>query len=114
MTETDLLANGFKEFKPSPALYSWDNGFQLRVRDRFGTRYFINVYRWDHRKYRADAGIGWEIEVTYNDGVEFNPSRAAVQIKAWAGVETWSAKDVIAWADQLWKRLTPNHYERET
>lgn len=113
MNDRQLTKAGFKPFGPSRHFDRWDQGYQLRVRDKNGTQYFINVFRWDHAKYQTDLEAGWEIEVTYNDGCIFHP-KAAVQIKAWSGVEKWTPKDVLAWAAELWGRLSPNYYERES
>ena len=109
MTIDDLLASGFKRFKPNQQFDKWTDGYQLRVRDEHGTRYFIQVYRWE---FTANCPEGWETEVYYNDGSPWHP-RAAVIIKAYAGVEQWTANDVIAWAEQLWDRLWPVPYERD-
>lgn len=100
-----------REFKPNTHLDRWPLGFQLRVRDEAGTRYFVNVSMWDHTRY-GGGFIGWEVEVTYNDGTGFTPHQAAVQIKAYAGVNEWTPAQVVAWAAKLWDRLTPHYYEK--
>lgn len=123
MTKESLIAAGFKEFKPSSHDH-WDMGYQLRVRDERGTRYFINVYFWRHSKHSRPGDPildGWEVDVYYNDGCLWMPRRiwegkdqkesAAMQIKAWAGVESWEPEDVVNWARELWLRLNPSYYE---
>jgi len=112
MTADDLLTNGFYEFNSSLASDRWDRGFQHRVRDDRGTRYFVQVYFWQHGKhYDFNASNGWEADITYNDGVAANPRLAAIKVHAYAGVAEWSADDVKRWAADLWERLQPAYYE---
>ena len=119
MTKESLIAAGFKEFKPSSHDH-WDIGYQLRVRDERGTRYFINVYFWQHSKHGRQGEAppipdGWEIDVHYNDGcLWMKPSETghipALQVKTWAGVESWEPEDVVNWANEIWLRLNPSYY----
>lgn len=115
MTHDELIEAGFKQFSPNEQLNRWDVGFQCRVRDAEGTRYFINVFWWRFSKYSRDGeppiGDSFELHVVFNEGCEWFKTRAALEIKCWSNVDTWSPADVIAWADQLWQRLQPVRYE---
>lgn len=108
MDASDLINAGFKHY-PSrgDVLQRYDDLFQIKVTDSTGTRYFLNVYRWDHTKH-GWSHIGWEAELVSNDGA------------TWWGEPFWiktsckgkSAADVIRWGEELWERLALNYYER--
>jgi hypothetical protein len=108
MTDDALIAAGFKRFPPNYTLDKWDELFQLRVRDDFGTRYFLNVMRYDHPEHRT----GWQAEITFNDGAKWHPP-AALRVTAYGGVADWTAQDAIEWAGKLWRALAPSYYEME-
>lgn len=108
MNIQELLDAGFHEFKPS--WDSWHQGFQLKVKDDIGIRYFVEVYHWIETP-AIRMPEGWEAEVIYNDGPPFSPKHA-LKIQAYGGVDKWNSKDVIKWAEELWKRLKPEYYEK--
>jgi hypothetical protein len=104
----NLIAAGFKHFQSDrTVLQQWDDLYQLRVRDKLGTRYFINIYRWDHTKYGGPY-VGWGAELVSNDGA------------AWWDGPLWlktscnnkTTDDVVRWGAELWGRLGLNYYER--
>ena len=105
IAEEALLAAGFKQYRPS-AIDRCDGLFQMRVRDENGTRYFINVRKWVFPE-----RVSYDATITFNDGCTFHPAASALQVLAY-GLTEWSVADVIAWADQMWIRLSPNYYER--
>lgn len=114
MTKEELITAGFKEFaSQGGSVTQWDMLYQYRVRDQYGTRYFINVNFWQHSKYGVGVDDSFEAEITYNDGVVWQQGRACLQVKAWS-VSDWSPQEVIRWADEMWRRLNPNYYERES
>jgi hypothetical protein len=108
MTRDDLISAGFKEYGSHIFKCGSDVFFQQRIDDEFGVRYFVEVIHWPANNGAED----WQVEVNFNDGAACNPSRAALRVLAFAGVDKWSAADVLRWADELWTRLAPNYYER--
>lgn len=110
MTRQELLDVGFREFPSTGSdLQRWDILYQKRIRDKNGTRYFIDVTFWQHSKYPGGRD-GWQVEVNYNDGCTFSPVRA---MGISGDASNITASDAIEWADQLWQRLCPNYYERD-
>jgi hypothetical protein len=106
ISDETLLAAGFRQHRPSH-IDRCDDLFQMRVRDENGTRYFINVRKWIFSE-----RVSYDAQITFNDGCTFHPSSAALQVLVY-GIPEWSVADVVAWADQMWTRLTPNYYERD-
>lgn len=106
----DLLAAGFKEFKDKPQHSLWgDAFFQKKITDENGTRYYIDALVW----FQENGRIGWEWELRYNDGCSFCRPQMTMQIKGHCHRSDWTAADILAWAEELWFRLSPNYYERE-
>jgi hypothetical protein len=112
MTSEELIAAGFKPFPPNPQMGdSWGVGYQKRIVDNLGTRYFIDVHKWNRRRVAIDLPDGFEVTVSFGDGCNFHP-RAAVRIHAFAGTSNWSVPDVLSFASELWIRLGPHYYEQ--
>lgn len=109
MTGDELLAAGYRSFQPNPQIDNFDVGYQKRIRDEHGTRYFINVREWWHHP----KNVGIDVEVTYNDCCGFYPSRAATRILIYAGVSDWTVEQVEAACNEFWERLKPDYYERD-
>jgi hypothetical protein len=109
MSHDDLIAAGFKH-SPSnrTILQRWDDLYQLRVRDERGTRYFLNVYRWDHTKH-GGSHVGWEAEIVANDGAEWWDEPLWLKTSC----SDKDAAEVIRWGAELWDRLALNYYERD-
>lgn len=112
LTHELLLEAGFKSFPPNAHFDNWDQGYQFRVRDEKGTRYFVDVMRWDHWKHRQGDSIptGWEVELRFNEASNFHPQCALI-VKAYSTVDKWTPQDVLNWADGVWQRLKPDYYE---
>lgn len=106
MTTYELLANGFR--RHGPGLSRADDLFQLRISDKNGTRYFVEVYHWLPSQFGPE---NFEAEVHFNDGCTFHPA-ACLRVHAYS-VKEWSVENLMKWASELWDRLTPNYYERE-
>ena len=52
MTDQDILARGYKEFKPTPFHNSGIvKCFQKRFDDDNGKKYFIDIHKWDFSMY---------------------------------------------------------------
>jgi len=112
MTVEELKAAGFYEMCegiPS-SIGRWDSGFQRRIRDRHGTRYFIGCYLWRHSKL-GPFDDAWEVEVQFVEGCNWLPSETCVRVTAWNGMSSWTPADVLAWASGVWERMKPAHYE---
>ncbi len=108
MTAKELLDAGFKCFPQHRRGY--EALYQKRITDEHGTRYFIDVGFWQHTAHGGDFD-GWAAAVNYNDGCSFHP---LTNMRITADVRAWTAQDVIRWADELWTRLAPNYYERDS
>lgn len=114
MTSDELIAAGFKPFQPNIRMGDhWNTGYQLRVRDDVGTRYFIDVLKWDTASWegfgRPDS---YEVNLYFGNGCTFHP-QAALKIQAYSGTSDWTVEDTVKFADELWQRLSPNYYERD-
>jgi hypothetical protein len=101
-----LLEAGFREYPAHPPVDRYDALFQKRIRDANGTRYFINVKRYDQPDH-----TGWQVNINFGDGCAFHP-KCAVEITAYSGVAEWTPEIIEAFAGELWTRLCPNYYER--
>lgn len=106
LTSEQLIDAGYREYPAHPPLDRFDALFQKIIRDENGTRYFINVERFDHHLY-----IGWQVKINFGDGCAFHP-KCAVEVLAYSGVQEWSPIIIESFADELWNRLNPNYYER--
>jgi len=114
MTIEELKAAGFHEICAGiiSSIGHWDRAFQRRIRDRLGTRYFVECYLWRHSKF-GQFDDGWEVEVQFGEGCNWFPSKTCVRVTAWNGVSSWTPADVLAWADGIWERMKPEYYEKE-
>lgn len=106
MTDMELVKAGFKMYNPS-SVDRYDTLYQYRVRDEIGTRYFVNVYRWDMRKY--GHGVIWDADLVSNDGAEWWGN--TIRIKTACSDKT--PAELLAWADQMWSRLQLTYYEKD-
>lgn len=103
MNRQELLAAGFREYPPFTK-YA-ECSYQLKLTDERGTKYFINV-----NQYISDR-TDWEMDITYNDGCEFFPAPAALSLKVYANIESWTVPQLLEVAEQFWVRLNPRYYE---
>ena len=109
MSDADLLAWGFTKHPNTSHIGTHDWLFQKRVTDENGTRYFVNVEQYEWRRRFGQDRDGWMCKVTYNGGCTFWPKVMYVETNC----DDRTPAEVLAWAAELWQRLTPNYYERK-
>lgn len=107
MTGSELTAAGFQLFTPGDTKKFAASGYQLRVRDDQGTRYFITVFEYIN----DTMPPSFEAELYYNDGLHLMPSECAVRITLYSGIEKWTPQQLIDVAAELWGQLCPRYYE---
>ena len=112
MTCDELIAAGWKEWKPNPQLDGWDRGFQRRVRGPEGNiLYSVQAYFWRHSKYGSHARDGWELEIVSNHGCDWFISEAPLSVKTWSGIEPWTPAQCEEWAAEVYRCMGCRPYE---
>lgn len=104
MTNEELIKAGYKQYPPSPI----DNEcvtdlFQKCVTDEYGKRYFINIKRWDFRKYGDQNGVNYEsdMQLTHKNGNYVN-------IK---GLSGWKLDELEKFFADIWNTGWFKYYE---
>ena len=108
MNDTELLENGYAQFKPS----SFDEEgvetcFQKRITDKVGKKYFITVNKYNLDIHLPDgkiSGPSYEFTVYFTNKANNCP----VRILFYAG---WSIKEAEDIAEKLWQTGLWNYYE---
>lgn len=108
MTNEDLIARGYKRFKPSP-LYNdcITDLLQKCFSDSHGKKYFINANRWDFSRYN-DANHKYEPQYEYDVQLYRKETGDAVDVSFH---NSWSIEDVEEWVEWLFQSGRFKYYE---
>jgi len=111
--EQEMIDAGYKPFKSSFKQYA-ERGFQKRITDEHGTKYFINIwhyknpYRENQESYTADGQFRFN-----NKGKD-----AACNVEYWGDVflnphrELTTLKDIEEFFEKFFNTMNPDYYER--
>lgn len=105
LSRETLIANGFAPFKSNCKQYT-DQGYQKRVIDDRGTRYFITIWEYDNRKYNylvpnnRDFSYSPEVNLR-NDDVWFDVTMLSPE----------SIEQMESFFDDVWTKMQCGYYE---
>jgi len=115
--EQELFDNGYKTFKAS--FKSALRGFQKRVRDKKGTKYFITIWHYNHSEQfgRDDIPKGDTYMAENQFKFDKDNKDNTCNVEYWGDVlpnewrETTTLKDIEDFFESFWKKMKPEYYE---
>jgi hypothetical protein len=115
--EKSLVDNGYKFFKDN-----WKNsirGFQKRIKDNYGTKYFITGYHYNHKK--QSSRLDLEDRDSYSFDVQFRINEKTkdfcIDLRFSADFlpnewrPTTSLKEVEDFYENAWNNMMADYYE---
>lgn len=107
LSHQDFLDAGYRHFFQRGAKQYTDEGFQKKVTDENGTRYFITVYIYDWKDFSHVMKVR-ENRYSFEPDVQFNTENP-VQVQL---LHPDSIEEIETKFDTLWKALGCPYYER--
>ena len=116
--EQELFDTGYRTFKSS--FKSALRGFQKRITDKKGTKYFITIWHYNHAEQLGRDNIPKGDSYTADNQFRFDKDGKDVtcNIEYWGDVlpnewrETTTLKDIEDFFESFWKKMKPQYYER--
>lgn len=104
--ERSLLDSGYKIF--SQNINSAIRGFQKRITDEIGVKYFITIYHYNHAEQlgREDIPKG----DTYTAETQFYFGEATSHLSYWG--KDIALEDIENFFESFWKSMNPDYYEK--
>jgi hypothetical protein len=109
LSAEDLIAFGFKEYRPNREWDKCDRCFQYRRTDERGIRFFVQVEFWEHSKYsnaERECPDGWSADAQFNarsDLPTFNVDLLSVA--------HMRPQEIVDWFESVWLRLSCAYYD---
>lgn len=109
ITIKDLEESGYKKFKTTYKLS--DYGYQKRITDNNGTKYFITVLIYDYNKeeYKHINGVYGKVSLCFD--MQFYENKDIVNVQYSANEDT-SLKQLEDKIERLWVHLGSPYYEK--
>lgn len=105
--ENMFLSAGYLRFDPLRDDYVYTDAYQKKVTDKYGTKYFVNVYIFDLPKVHKGAKRPYiSLEVQFH--TEDNMNGSAINISRY--VET--PEEAEQYTEEMWTALNCGYYER--
>ncbi len=82
-------------------------GFQRKISDGKGTKYFINIYHYNHRKQIGSPNI--PEGDSYTASVQFDFGNATCNVDYWG---TINLHDIEHFFETFWQKMKPEYYEK--
>lgn len=109
ITSKQLVLNGYKRFPTNDINHPLAVcGYQKRITDDTGTKYFINVYEYnfeDIANYPKSNKISYQFEEQFR-----LPNDENVKV-TYLYNETRSLVDIEEWFESIWLKLNCSYYE---
>lgn len=104
--EQSLLDNGYKIFKENNK--NAIRGFQKKITDNLGVRYFITIYHYNHREQLqiSTAPIG----DSYTTESQFDFGEKTSNLSYWGNNQ--NINDIEDFFYKFWSSMSPDYYEK--
>ena len=103
--EQSLLDNGYKIF--SQNINSAIRGFQKRIIDDTGVKYFVTIYHYNHAEQLGRDDI--PKEDSYTSESQFTFQEATSDLSYWE--KDISLEDIENFFSSFWESMKPDYYE---
>ena len=107
MTDKDLLDAGYTEYREEFSHSAYvETAFHKEYTDKIGTKYFINIYKWDYKKdkFLTDTSR-YEFDAKLYSKDKHNP----INLNFFNG---WELEDVEKYLDEMFNTGLFDYYER--